>query len=216
MDEKMIGWEWSEFNIPSNEKVTKVEVNLSSNSNIGTWQGAFGSSTKVSPDYWTQSDDMEKKITSSKGTVTWDVDSDTSSIIQREYGGELKFGVWWIDCQQFTIDSVVVYTDGTGTPQPATQAPTKAPVTQAPTKAPTQSGNDLPNPTVYGDADLDNECTINDVVALLCHVANPTHNELSNQARSNCDVYQRGDGISVNDINAIQQFIAGIVSSLPV
>lgn len=216
MDEKMFGWKWSEFNIPSNEKVTKVEVNLSANSNIGKWQGAFGTSTKVSPDYWTQSEDMQQNISSSKGTVTWNVDADTSDIIQRDYGGELKFGVWWIDCQKFTVDSVVVYTDGKGTPQPATQAPTKAPATQAPTKAPTQSGNDLPNPTFYGDADLDNDCTINDVVMLLCHVANPTKNDLSKQARSNCDVYQRGDGINVNDISAIQQYIARIVSSLPV
>ena len=57
----MLGWKWSDLGVPAGEKVTKVEINLStSKKQIGKWQGAFGSSTSVAPDYWTQSEDMEQ------------------------------------------------------------------------------------------------------------------------------------------------------------
>jgi len=106
-DDKMVGWLWSSFNIPSSEKVKKVEVTISSNNgNIGKWQGAFGSSTSVAPDYWTQGTDMEKSISGNSGTITWEVPASTAEIIQYNYGGELKFGTWWIDCKDFTINSV--------------------------------------------------------------------------------------------------------------
>ena len=110
--DKMLGWKWSDLGVPAGEKVTKVEINLStSKKQIGKWQGAFGSSTSVAPDYWTQSEDMEQTISGKTGSIVWDVDSATSAIIQTQYGGELKFGVWWIDCNKFTIDSITVYTD---------------------------------------------------------------------------------------------------------
>ena len=55
--DKMLGWKWSDLGVPAGEKVTKVEINIStSKKQIGKWQGAFGSSTSVAPDYWTQSD----------------------------------------------------------------------------------------------------------------------------------------------------------------
>ena len=113
--DKMLGWKWSDLGVPAGEKVTKVEINIStSKKQIGKWQGAFGSSTSVAPDYWTQSDDMEQTIDGKTGSIVWNVDSATSEIIQTQYGGELKFGVWWIDCNKFTIDSITVYTDAYG------------------------------------------------------------------------------------------------------
>ena len=45
------------FAVPS---VQKVEIDISTTADkIGKWQGAFGSSTTVDPDYWTQT---EKKL----------------------------------------------------------------------------------------------------------------------------------------------------------
>ena len=137
MDEKMIGFKYEDFGIKAGEKVTKVEFNISTTAGkLGKWQGAVGTSTSVDPDYWTQSEDMEEVFTSNKGTITWTPDSATSKIIQTQYGGEVKLGFWWIDCGKFTIDSVTVYTDGTGpvvTDAPSTKAPvTQAPATQAP------------------------------------------------------------------------------------
>ncbi|MBR6792110.1 MAG: glycoside hydrolase family 9 protein, partial [Ruminococcus sp.] len=114
---EMIGFAYSDFGLTANspEKITKVEVKISSKNggNLGKWQGAFGSSTTVAADgYWTQSEDMEQQFSSNSGTITWNVPTATANIIQYGYGGELKFGVWWVDCQDFVIDSVTLYTTG--------------------------------------------------------------------------------------------------------
>jgi hypothetical protein len=135
-DDKMIGWEWADFNIPASENVTKVEINISTTKDkIGKWQGAFGSSTTVSPEYWTQTDDMEQTFSGKTGTITWNVDSATSSVIQYGYGGALKFGIWWIDCDTFTIDSIKVYTNGSSSAT-TTTVPTTTTTVPATTTAP--------------------------------------------------------------------------------
>ena len=111
-DDKMIGFPWKDFKIPSKEKIEKVMVFISTTKNfLGKWTGAFGTSTTVSPTYWTMTDDMSKAFTTKTGSITWEIEPDTSKIIQQNYGGELKWGVWWLDCNDFTIDKVVVFTD---------------------------------------------------------------------------------------------------------
>lgn len=94
-----------------------------------------------------------------------------------------------------------------------TPVPTAAPTTAAPipTEGETSSGN-----VIYGDADNDGEVTINDVVTLMCHIAAPNTNKISAKGADNADVYQRGDGLSVPDVTAIQMLLASIVSSLPI
>ncbi|MCM1358073.1 MAG: glycoside hydrolase family 9 protein, partial [Prevotella sp.] len=112
-EDKMVGFEWSQFNIPSTEKVTKVEVKISSKNGgeVGKWNGAFGTSTSVSPEYWAQGDDMEQTISGNSGTITWNVPSNIADVAQFQYGGEVKFGTWWVDCQDFVIDEINVYTN---------------------------------------------------------------------------------------------------------
>ena len=111
-DDKMIGFLWKDFDIPTSEKVQKVMVFISTTKNfLGKWTGAFGSSTTVEPSYWTMTDDMNIAFTTKSGACTWDVDAADSKIIQMAYGGELKWGVWWIDCNDFTIDKIAVFTD---------------------------------------------------------------------------------------------------------
>ena len=111
-DDKMIGFLWKDFKIPSSDKVKKVKVYISTTKNfLGKWTGAFGSSTTVEPSYWTMTDDMNIAFTTKTGACTWDVDAADSKIIQMAYGGELKWGVWWIDCNDFTIDKIAVFTD---------------------------------------------------------------------------------------------------------
>ena len=111
-DDKMIGFLWKDFEIPSSEKVQKVMVFISTTKNfIGKWTGAFGSSTTVAPSYWIMTDDMNEAFTTKTGSITWEVDPADSKIIQMAYGGELKWGVWWIDCNDFTIDKIAVFTD---------------------------------------------------------------------------------------------------------
>ena len=108
----MLGFPWKDFGIPSGEKVQKVMVFISTTKNyLGKWTGAFGTSTTVAPAYWFMTDDMNKAFTTKTGSITWEIDTDTQKIIQLAYGGELKFGVWWIDCNDFTIDKIVAFTD---------------------------------------------------------------------------------------------------------
>nr|4V1L_A Chain A, CARBOHYDRATE BINDING MODULE [Ruminococcus flavefaciens FD-1]4V1L_B Chain B, CARBOHYDRATE BINDING MODULE [Ruminococcus flavefaciens FD-1]4V1L_C Chain C, CARBOHYDRATE BINDING MODULE [Ruminococcus flavefaciens FD-1] len=108
-DERMIGFSYKDFGISSSEKITEVQVNISANKNIGKYVGQFGTSTTDSANgYWAMGDEITQSISGNSGTITWKVPSDISSIIQTQYGGEIKFGVWWIDCDEFTIDSVVL------------------------------------------------------------------------------------------------------------
>ena len=52
--DKMLGWSYEDLGVKAGEKVQKVEIDISTTADkIGKWQGAFGSSTTVDPDYWT-------------------------------------------------------------------------------------------------------------------------------------------------------------------
>ena len=135
--DKMLGWSYEDLGVKAGEKVQKVEIDISTTADkIGKWQGAFGSSTTVDPDYWTQTEDMQQVIDGDSGTLVWNVDSATSDIIQTQYGGQVKVGFWWIDCNEFTIDAVRVYTDKSST-NPTTTAAVTTATTKATTKATT-------------------------------------------------------------------------------
>ncbi|MBQ8823806.1 MAG: glycoside hydrolase family 9 protein [Ruminococcus sp.] len=154
-DDKMIGFDYADFGIKTDEKVLKVEFDISTKaSKLGKWQGAFGSSTTVDPGYWTQTDDQEQTFSGKTGTLVWDIDAATSNIIQTQYGGQVKVGFWWIDAPTFTIDEVRVYTDKsapvvTTTSSKATTTTTKATTTTVTTKA-TTTTQDVPKPDGYG------------------------------------------------------------------
>ena len=109
-NDMMIGFKWEDLGVGFGETVESIEFNISASGNIGKWQGAFGSSTSQAPDYWTQSTDMTQTISGSKGTITWEPTASQAKLFNTT-NGELKFGVWWIDCGTFTIDSIVVKTD---------------------------------------------------------------------------------------------------------
>ena len=202
--DKMIGWEWSEFGIPSTEKVTKVEVNISTTkSTIGKWQGAFGSSTTVSPDYWTQSTDMQQSISGTSGTITWAVDAATANIIQYGYGGELKFGIWWIDCGTFTIDSIKVYTNGSGSVTTTTPVVTTRTTTTT-TRATTTT---TPAPTkIYGDLTGDGRVNNGDLVSISQYLVGDI--QLSSAVMLLADVTNDGK-VDVADLALIKQLLMG-------
>ena len=225
--DKMLGWKWADLGVPAGEKVTKVEINIStSKKQIGKWQGAFGSSTSVAPDYWTQSDDMEQTISGKTGSIVWNVDSATSEIIQTQYGGELKFGVWWIDCNKFTIDSITVYTDAYGgssttvttsktsaTTQKTTATTSKTTAkTTSTTKSSTQKPSDLPSASMYGDVNLDGRVDITDAVILNKAVAGAISLNPQQQANADCCT---DDGVVANDAIGLLKFLVSLVKSLP-
>lgn len=102
------------------------------------------------------------------------------------------------NCQRWIAEKVTypvpVVTEAPTTQPPATQPPTEA------------------MKIVLGDADCDGAVSINDVISVLIHVANPANSKLTANGRSNADVYQRGDGISVNDATFIQMFLASMIT----
>ncbi len=220
-DDRMIGWEWSEFGIPANEKVTKVEINISASKAIGKWQGAFGTSTTVSPDYWTQTDEMEQKISGTSGTITWNVDSATSKIIQYGYGGELKWGIWWIDCGTFTIDSIKVYTDGSSSATTTTKTPevTTAPAVTtmvtttskaAVSSSDVTSGGDV-KPTLIGDITGDGDIDVRDVTLLNQYIVKLT--DLDAQQIANADIIKDGK-IDLKDLGQLKKYLIKVIDSL--
>ena len=110
--DKMLPINWSLFKIPKGETIVKIEIELSTTAaKLGKWQGAFGSSTGEAPDYWIMTDDMEASLSGTSDTVTWEVSAAEAKAIQTQTTGQLKFGVWWIDCGTFTIETCTVYTD---------------------------------------------------------------------------------------------------------
>lgn len=68
---------------------------------------------------------------------------------------------------------------------------------------------------VYGDADLDGEIGISDVVKVMCYASNKIKYPLSDEAVNNADVYQRGDGVSALDALSIQKRITQVITVLP-
>ena len=67
----------------------------------------------------------------------------------------------------------------------------------------------------YGDANLDGEANIADAVYILQSLANPDKYTLNDEAKSNADVYNRGDGVTASDALSIQKKEAGLLESLP-
>ena len=223
--DRMIGWAWKDLGVKSGDKISKVEINITAkNGEIGKWQGAFGSSTSVAPGYWTQSDDMTQVINSKSGTITWDVDAATSSIIQVDYDGQLKFGIWWIDCTQFTIDSIKVYTGNSGsvttasTTKATTTTTTTRRTTASTTKATTTTTKttgtqpNWPEATLYGDVNLDGAIDLTDAVLLNKAIAGSV--SLSDQQKSNANVCT-DIGLSANDSMALLKFLVRLVNNLP-
>lgn len=221
-DDKMFGFAYEDFGLTagSTEKIKKIEVTISTpNGSIGKWQGAFGSSTKVAADdYWYMTKQQEASFSGNSGTVTWNVDSATADIIQYGYGGQFKFGVWWIDCDDFVIDSITIYTDGTAaatTTTTTTKQTTTTTTTAITTTTTTTTTNNNVSVTLWGDSDLDGKVGISDVVKVMMYVANKDANPISAQGLANSDVYNSGDGVFISDALSIQKKVAQIINSLP-
>ena len=110
--DKMLPINWSLFTIPKTETIKKITITLSTTAaKLGKWQGAFGSSTGEAPDYWIMTKDMQATLTGTEDDVTWEVSSSEAKAMQSQSNGQLKFGVWWIDCGTFTIEYCTITTD---------------------------------------------------------------------------------------------------------
>ena len=77
------------------------------------------------------------------------------------------------------------------------------------------SSTDTPDSIRYGDANLDENVTVADAVAILQYIGNKDKYKLSDKAKKNADCCNPGDGITGQDALAIQKLDAKIYTELP-
>jgi len=70
------------------------------------------------------------------------------------------------------------------------------------------------NTSLPGDVTVDGHVNIGDVVAAASYVSSPEDNPIKPQGIENGDVHNVGDGITGNDVLAIQQYLAKIITTL--
>ena len=109
-DDKMLSCDWSTFNIPEDETIYLIKVELFSFSDkLGFWKGAIGTTTTEAPDYLYITEDMSEIFTSNEGLISWNVPEEIGKIIPKGKG-QLKFGIWEIGLDSFYIKSLYVET----------------------------------------------------------------------------------------------------------
>lgn len=69
---------------------------------------------------------------------------------------------------------------------------------------------------IWGDANDDGTIDVADVVAVAAYVGNSEANKLKEKGLKNADVHSNGNGITADDALVIQQYLAKIVTSLPI
>lgn len=90
------------------------------------------------------------------------------------------------------------------------------PITENPdVEIPSDSDN-TSSETYYGDADVDGDIGISDVVAVMGYSANKEKYPLTQQGALNADVYSNGDGVSVSDALEIQKYVAQIITEFDI
>ena len=136
---------------------------------------------------------------STKGA--WDPTNDWSYEGIPDAPNDLKSADALNDHITMYVDDVLVWgTEPDGTTPKPTQPDTKP------------TGGEV---TVWGDVDLNGDVEIADAVKILCSLTDPENNVLEPQGMINGDVYQTGDGISVQDALSIQKYLAQILKGLP-
>ncbi len=122
------------------------------------------------------------------------------------------------------IDGVLYYgnePDGTSADGGMTPSETTKPVTTTTTitTTTTTTTTTVTEPSeggiVYGDADLDGDVKMADVIKVMCYASNAELYPLDEEAKNNCDVYQRGDGVTLSDALSIQKKVAQVIEVLP-
>lgn len=68
---------------------------------------------------------------------------------------------------------------------------------------------------VWGDADCSGQIEIADAVKIMCYVTDKESTQIDEQGLLNGDVYQTGDGLSVQDALSVQKYLAQIITELP-
>lgn len=73
------------------------------------------------------------------------------------------------------------------------------------------SGNPAEETADYGDVNCDGKIDVFDVIAARRYLLNPEEHSLSEKALKNADVHSKGNGIDVNDISKLKDFIIRVI-----
>ena len=135
----------------------------------------------------------------------WDPSNDWS------YDGLTIFeddGAFFGTGNEVRTDKICVYSDGVliGGIEPDGSEPATEETT---TETTTESD------VIWGDADLSGKVDIDDVIKILCYSSDSAAFPMEETGKKNADVYQNGDGVSVNDAVSIQKFLSQQIDSLP-
>ncbi|MBQ9956175.1 MAG: hypothetical protein IJO99_01240, partial [Ruminococcus sp.] len=69
--------------------------------------------------------------------------------------------------------------------------------------------------TLWGDANVDGQVKMDDVIKVMMYSANAAKNPITPQGLLNADCYQNGDGVDTSDALSIQKKITQVISVLP-
>ena len=109
-NDKMLSWDWSDFEIGENEIIHLIKIELFSfSSKLVFWIGAIGTTTTEAPDYYYITEEMSEMFSSNEGAITWNVPKEIGKIIPKDKG-QLKLGIWEIGLNSFYIKSLYVET----------------------------------------------------------------------------------------------------------
>ncbi len=108
-NQRMLEFYWANFNINNEDEIiTQIQIEITTKkTKIGNWQGAFGTTTTIAPFLYI-TENMQQAINDDIGLIIWHVPDNIGRIIKKD--GILKFGIWWIDCDSFHINSIIIET----------------------------------------------------------------------------------------------------------
>ena len=106
--------------------------------------------------------------------------------------------------------------DGLDVPATSATTATTSETTSTTTTTVTTTVSSSETDILYGDANLDGSVDIADAVAIAAFVGDSDNNKLAESGLINADVHGSKNGVNANDALAIQQYLAGIVKSLPI
>ncbi len=69
--------------------------------------------------------------------------------------------------------------------------------------------------TLWGDANVDGQVKMDDVIKVMMYSANKEKNPITAQGLLNADCYQNGDGVDTSDALSIQKKITQVITELP-
>jgi len=195
------------------ENLKKIIINATASSNAGSSYGGGGGGlcfNHVIPEGKTAEEWASKSVTWSLGTadivipfddeftVVKDAAANTTEVVNAVCNDEYaEFqGNWWkySEKSESGEDITVTYNSVTLVYEYENQ-----------------------NTELAGDVNVDGKIDSADVVAVAAYVGNPEKNPIKDkQGLINGDVHNKGDGLTANDSLTIQQYLAHIISELPV